>query len=52
MLDMSKAFGRVDRGKLFKMVHNILLPEELHLLNFVVNEVLIGVRVIKNWGRD
>ena len=52
MLDMSKAFDTVDRGKLFKMLHNILLPEELHLLNLLVNDVSIKVRVGQETGEE
>ena len=52
MLDMSKAFDIVDRGKLFKMLHNTLLPEELHLLNLLVNDVSIRVRVHKETGEE
>ena len=46
------AFDTVDRGKFFKMLHNTLLPEELHLLNRLVNDVSIRVRVGKETGEE
>ena len=52
MLDMSKAFDIVDTGKLFKMLHNTLLPEELHLLNLLVNDFSIRVWVGKETGEE
>ena len=45
MLDMSKAFDTVDRKRLFKSLEEILLPEELHLLHILINDVFIHVRV-------
>ena len=45
MLDMSKAFDTVNRKKLFKSLEEVLLPEEIHLLHILTNDVFIQVRV-------
>ena len=45
MLDMSKAFDTVDRKQLFEALEEVLLPEELHLLHILINDVFIQVRV-------
>ena len=44
MLDMSKAFNTVNRNKLFEGLEEILLPEELHLLQLLTNNVKLKVR--------
>ena len=45
LLDMSKAFDTVNRNKLFDALETILLPEELHLLHLLTNNVKLQVRV-------
>ena len=45
MLDMSKAFDTVNRKTLFKSLEEVLLPEELHLLHVLTNNVFINVHV-------
>ena len=45
LLDMSKAFDTVNRNKLFTLLEKILLPEELHLLHLLTNNVKLKVRV-------
>ena len=45
MLDMSKAFDTVNRMKLFEGLKQVLLPEELHILHILINDVFIKVRV-------
>jgi len=45
MLDMSKAFDTVDRKQLFEALEEVLLPEEIHLLHILINDVYIKVRV-------
>jgi hypothetical protein len=45
MLDMSKAFDTVSRGKLMKDLETILQPDEMHLMNILINDVKIHVRV-------
>lgn len=50
MLDMSKAFDTVDRNKLFEALEEVLLPEELHLLHILTNNVFIKVRVAEELG--
>ena len=45
LLDMSKAFDTVNRNKLFDALELILLPEELHLLHLLTNNVKLQVRV-------
>ena len=45
LLDMSKAFDTVNRNILFNTLEGILLPEELHLLHLLTNNVKLKVRV-------
>ena len=52
MLDMSKAFDTVDRNKLFEGLEEILLPEELHLLHLLTNNVKLKVKAGKEYGTD
>ena len=52
LLDMSKAFDTVDRNKLFNNLEDILLPEELHLLGILTNNVKLRVRVGNEYGPD
>ena len=52
LLDMSKAFDTVDRNKLFDSLEDILLPEELHLLHILTNNVKLRVRVGAECGTD
>ena len=50
MLDMSKAFDTVNRSKLFNALEEVLLPEELHLLHILTNNVFLKVRVGQEIG--
>ena len=52
MLDMSKAFDTVHRNKLFEGLEEILLPEELHLLHLLTNNVKLKVRTGNEYGPD
>lgn len=52
MLDMSKAFDTVDRNKLFEGLEHVLLPEELHLLHILTNNVKLKVKVGKEYGPE
>ena len=52
MLDMSKAFDTVNRNKLFEGLEEILLPEELHLLHILTNNVKLKVRVVSEYGSE
>ena len=52
LLDMSKAFDTVNRTKLFQILEEILLPEELHLFDILTNDVTLKVKVGKDFSRD
>ena len=52
LLDMSKAFDTVNRNTLFDSLEDILLPEELHLLHILTNNVKLRVRVGTECGAD
>ena len=52
MLDMSKAFDTVDRDKLFEALEEVLLPEELHLLHILTNNVFLKVKVNSTVGES
>jgi hypothetical protein len=52
MLDMSKAFDTVNRSKLFKYLEKILLPEEIHLLHILTNDVFLKVKVENDFSRE
>ena len=52
MLDMSKAFDTVLRKELLEGLEEILLPEELHLLHILINNVKLRVRVGDEYGED
>ena len=45
MLDMSKAFDTVDKGKLFKILKEILNDDELHLMKVLIQDVKLQVRI-------
>ena len=42
---MSKAFDTVDRGKLFKILKEILNDDELHLMKVLIQDVKLQVRI-------
>ncbi len=50
LLDMSKAFDTVDRGKLFNHLEQILEPDELYIMSRLTNHPQIKVRVGKEYG--
>ena len=52
LLDMSKAFDTVNRNKLFTLLEKILLPEELHLLHLLTNNVKLKVRVGSEFSEE
>lgn len=50
LLDMSKAFDTVDRGKLFEDLSKILNDDELHLISILIKDVELVVRCGKSEG--
>ena len=50
MLDMSKAFDTVDRTTLLKFLQEILDPDELFLINLLINDFEYQVRIGKTIG--
>ena len=48
LLDMSKAFDTVNRNQLFETLEEILLPDEIHLLHILTNDVKSWCRL---WAR-
>jgi exonuclease III len=52
LLDMSKAFDTVNRNKLFEGLEEIMMPEELHILHILTNDVKIKVRVGSEYGEE
>lgn len=48
MMDMSKAFDFIHRSTIMEDLRSILLPEELHLIKIMIEDVKLAVRV----GRD
>ena len=52
LLDMSKAFDTVNRNQLFETLEEIRLPDEIHLLHILTNEVKPKVRVGADYGPE
>eukprot|EP00795_Rhopilema_esculentum_P001915 gene1915-biopygen10441 len=52
LLDMSKAFDTVRRGRLLKDLQEILQPDELHLMFLLVKDVNLRVKVGKEKGEN
>jgi len=50
MLDMSKAFDTVERGKLFEILQTVLADDELHLMKILIKDVQLQVRVGNTTG--
>ena len=50
MLDMSKAFDTVDRGKVFKILKAILNDDEQHLMKVLIQDVKLQVRIGNQMG--
>ena len=51
LLDMSKAFDKVDRGTLIEDLKVILNNDELHILTVLIKDVQLQVRMGNNTGR-
>ena len=51
MLDMSKAFDTVERGKLFEILKKILDEDELHLMKVLLQDVQLQVRIGNQTGK-
>ena len=51
MLDMSKAFDTVERGKLFEILKKILDEDELHLMKVLLQDVKLHVRIGNQTGK-
>ena len=47
---MSKAFDTGNRNKLFEGLEEIMLPEELHILHILTNDLKIQVRAGSEYG--
>ena len=52
MLDMSKAFDTVNRGKLLNQLKEILTNDEMRMMDLLISDVLINVRVGSELGED
>ena len=52
LLDMSKAFDTVNRNQLFETLEDLLLPDEIHLLHILTNDVKLKVRVGAEHGPE
>ena len=52
LLDMSKAFDTVNRNQLFETLEEILLPDEIHILHILTNDVKLKVRVCADYGPE
>ena len=52
LLDMSKAFDTVSRGKLLKDLKEILQPDELHMMSLLIKDVNLRVKVGKEKGEN
>ena len=52
LMDMSKAFDRVERGKLIEDLKNILQDDELHLVKILMEDMKLAVRVGNTTGNQ
>ena len=52
LMDMSKAFDRVERGKLIEELKKILNEDELHLVKVLIKDVQLAVKVGKTTGTE
>ena len=52
LLNMSKAFDTVNRNQLFETLEEIILPDEIHLLHILTNDVKLKVRVGADYGPE
>ena len=51
LLDMSTAFDTVNRNQLFETLEDILLPDEIHLLHILTNDVKLK-ELVQIMGRN
>ena len=49
---MSKAFATGNRNQLFETLEEILLPDEMHLLHILTNDVNLKVRAGADYGPE
>ena len=52
LMDMSKAFDRVERGKLIEDLKTILQDDELHLVKILMEDMKLAVRVGSTTGNQ
>ena len=52
LMDMSKAFDRVERGVVIEDIKKILEKDELHLVKVLIKDVKLAVRVGKTMGKE
>ena len=52
LLDMSKAFDTVCRSKLLTDLHEILEPDEMHMMAVLISDVVLTVKVGKELGEQ
>ncbi len=51
LMDMSKAFDTVKRGKLIKQLQDILQPDELHMILLLIKYITLQVRYSCTLGK-
>ena len=52
MMDMSKAFDRVQRGRVMEDLRGILEADEIHLIKLLIEDVRLSVRVEDQLGKE
>ena len=52
LMDMSKAFDRVERGRIIQDLKEFLEEDELHLIKILMEDVRLAVRVGKEPGKQ
>ena len=52
LMDMSKAFDTVKRGKLIEQLKDILQPDELHLILLLIKDISLQVRYNGTLGKN